>query len=85
MREATREEILEFIKHPLITIDYRDVEFEKWYTEEEGKFILENYILKYKTFIKLNHITITKSNIFQETIYLIGGFFIFVSIHNLNS
>ena len=51
MREATREEILEFIKHPLITIDYRDVEFEKWYTEEEGKFILENYILKYKTFI----------------------------------
>ena len=48
MRKATREEILEFIKSPLITIDTiddKDIEIIKWYSEDDGRYILENYIL----------------------------------------
>jgi hypothetical protein len=52
MRKATREEILEFIKFPLITIDSKSIETIKWYTEDEGRYILENYILKYETLLK---------------------------------
>jgi len=48
MRKATKEEIAEFIRIPMTITDGEGNKTEHWHTEEEARFILENYILKYQ-------------------------------------
>jgi len=47
--KATKEQVLDFIKEPLITTNADGSQTTKYYSYEEGKFILENYILPYKS------------------------------------